>query len=380
MKRVFWLAAAFVVASLGLTWAATDTPPAPVRWAGEYEPEQGILVRWPSDNPELLPVYYGLLKAIAADEDIWIAVDDAAEEEAVRALCAGNGVPTNRLVFVYWPMDLLWMRGYGPLFVGTASEETPVEAIVDTVYPYEGFAAEDSVAQLAAFEFHVPLYGSEFALEGGDLLTDGQGTCFTSPRVYTDNPDWSENEVAAFFADYLGCSQLLVIESMAGQTVGIDMFVSVVGAHTVVVSRYEEDAANYQACEDAAAQIASSSAVDGEPYEVVRVGQQDTVGVEDETIVLSYTNVLIANKKVMVPAYNSSLDAEAQATYEALFPDRTVVLVDGTTIITQGGALHCLTAERPDYSQADDDTADDDATDDDHADDDDDDDDCGCGG
>jgi agmatine deiminase len=68
---------------------------------------------------------------------------------------------------------------------------------------------------------------------------------------------------------------------------------------------------------------------------------------EDLRLPASYANFYIANRCVLVPAFEDPNDAAAIATIQAAFPDRRVVAIDCRELIWGLGAFHCLTQQQP---------------------------------
>jgi len=61
----------------------------------------------------------------------------------------------------------------------------------------------------------------------------------------------------------------------------------------------------------------------------------------------SYVNYVVINGAVLFPAYHQPSDARAQAILKDVFPGREVLGVDGTAVLAEGGALHCLSQQEP---------------------------------
>jgi len=72
-----------------------------------------------------------------------------------------------------------------------------------------------------------------------------------------------------------------------------------------------------------------------------------TVRGEKQRFAASYTNFLIGNRVVLVPAFNHPNDEKAQAVLREFFPDRAVVGIDCTDLIYGAGTLHCISQQQP---------------------------------
>jgi agmatine deiminase len=61
----------------------------------------------------------------------------------------------------------------------------------------------------------------------------------------------------------------------------------------------------------------------------------------------SHMNFLIANKAVIVPIYEDEPGEFAVQALTQLFPDREVIGLKSTAILTGGGSFHCITQQEP---------------------------------
>ncbi|MCC6158049.1 MAG: agmatine deiminase family protein [Deltaproteobacteria bacterium] len=343
-------------------------PVGPIRYAAEFEPQTELWMRWPVGQGGILPTYDGMIGAVGDEMTVRVIVACASQENTARTHLANEGIDDANVVFSYWPTDTIWTRDYGPVFVGLGETAPQTEAIIDMSYSRPWRTNDDQIPDAAGVLTGASVYETDFVEDGGNLLTDGQGTCFATSYMFDNNPGWTLDEMEQWFADYLGCAQLIMPEPLVSEGTGhIDMFIKVIGPHTVMVGEAEAGDINQQRLDDAADLIAGATALDGTPFEVVRIPQ-----VTDTTFPLyptfyTYTNGLLAGETAMVPLYNRAEDDDALAVYETAFPDRDAVQVDAEEVIQSGGALHCVTMERQDYTveSDDDDDADDDAADDD---------------
>lgn len=59
----------------------------------------------------------------------------------------------------------------------------------------------------------------------------------------------------------------------------------------------------------------------------------------------SYMNFIFLNGALVYPKYEKERDKEAESFFKKLFPDREIVGIDATTVIRQGGSLHCISKQ-----------------------------------
>jgi hypothetical protein len=64
----------------------------------------------------------------------------------------------------------------------------------------------------------------------------------------------------------------------------------------------------------------------------------------------TYTNAVFINDMVLIPWFNgyASENAAALATFQAACPDKTIIQIDCSNIITYAGAIHCVVMHVPD--------------------------------
>ncbi|HZJ10456.1 MAG TPA: agmatine deiminase family protein, partial [Trueperaceae bacterium] len=62
---------------------------------------------------------------------------------------------------------------------------------------------------------------------------------------------------------------------------------------------------------------------------------------------LTYANFYVGNGFVVMPQYDDVNDREALAVVGELFAGRELIALPVTSLITGGGAFHCVTQQQP---------------------------------
>ena len=62
-----------------------------------------------------------------------------------------------------------------------------------------------------------------------------------------------------------------------------------------------------------------------------------------------YANYYIANTVVLVHNYNDVQDGIANAIIQGLYPEKTVVGIDSSNMLANGGMVHCITQQQPQF-------------------------------
>ncbi|MDQ3512022.1 MAG: agmatine deiminase family protein, partial [Pseudomonadota bacterium] len=193
----------------------------------------------------------------------------------------------------------------------------------------------------------------DFALEGGAIETDGEGTLLTTWQcLHERHPDTSRELLSAKLAEWLRQERVLWLEH--GYLEGDDT-----DAHIDTLARFASpDSIVFQACDDPsdshyaplqamAAQLADLRTRDGRPYRLFALPWPRPVIDGDRRLAASYANFLIINQAVLMPAYGDPADDDAAAVLEKAFPGRKIVAVPSRSLIWQNGSLHCITMQLP---------------------------------
>ena len=244
----------------------------------------------------------------------------------------------------------IWLRDTGPIFAGGKAHG----------FRFNGWGGkyalehDDTVAAQIAAAAGVDLVANDFILEGGAVDHDGIGTVLTTGQCVLNrnrNPGWTEAVAEAAFADSLGAAKVLWLgEGLRNDhTDGhVDNLARFVGPGTVAIPvAWGRGDPNAEAFDDAARRLAAMTDASGRNLSVVRIPSPGWIDGEDGPLPASHMNFLIANKAVIVPIYTEQPGKFAVEMLKQVFPDRTVVGLPSTAILTGGGSFHCITQQEP---------------------------------
>ncbi|TCS05907.1 agmatine deiminase family protein [Caulobacter sp. BK020] len=331
------------------------TPTVPAEWA----PHRAMWVGFPShaelwqeDLDQAQNEVAALARALAGPggERVRLMVVGDEAEAAARARLSDTSVEIVRGQF-----GDIWLRDTGPIFVETAG------GAVAAGFKFNGWGGkyqlegDDIVAEQIAAASGAPLARNAFVLEGGALDHDGAGTVLTTRQCLLNenrNGDWDEARASAALAAALGAKKVLWLGDglLNDHTDGhVDNLARFVAPGVVACPMaFGTDDPNAEVYAETARALASMTDSRGSPLQVVRIPSPGRIIDEDgEIIPASHMNFLIANEAVIVPIYAEESGAFAVEVIRGLFPERDVIGLASTAILTGGGSFHCISQQEP---------------------------------
>ena len=338
--------------------APTSRPAAPppaepfqAAMAGEFHRQSGVLLgcaEMVRDHPE---VFLDIVSNLRGHVPILALVGCADDRQAAEELLRENDLDDADVRFIQAPVSTMWARDYGPQFIRTATGTTEV---LDTLSPLPGDDLPDSIDFSApgavARRLFLPICSTEFRVEGGNLLTNGDGLCVTTSAFLDENGEIDEPRIRTLLRDSLGCDRWACLEPLQGESTGhVDMFVTFVAENAAVVAECDprSDPANAAILDAAAAALAGIPTSKG-PVRVHRIPMPPA----EDGVFRSYTNVIYANGILLLPTYSGvdpEIEQKAFDVYARLLPGWRIVGINCDSLIQLGGALHCVTMNVPSF-------------------------------
>jgi agmatine deiminase len=183
---------------------------------------------------------------------------------------------------------------------------------------------------------------------------DGSGTVLTTDQCLLNpnrNPDWTSAAAETALAESLGAKKLLWLgeglrnDHTDGHVDNLARFVA--PAAVAIPVAWGRGDPNAEAFDDAARRLASMTDADGRKLTVVRIPSPGWIDGEEGPQPASHMNFLIANRAVIVPIYEARPGEFAVEVLKQVFPDRAVIGLPSSAILTGGGSFHCITQQEP---------------------------------
>lgn len=326
------------------------------RMPGEFETQQALLLSCGGLPAAHADKIAEIALAVRRRIRVVVLCASAKQQESVRAAVRRRAPSLENIDFLQLPHDTRWVRDYGPtvlcatnLATRTRSKPDRLTLLVDWRYD-ETRPNDDLVPLQLANDNKLPTRRASQMVEGGNLLSNGQGLVVVSSAVLERNPELDGAGIERSLQLQTGATQVAILEPLIGEATGhVDMFVAFTSPSTVVVGQYslEDDPANASILDHNAAVLGSMKAA-GRPLRVVRI----PMGRNDDGQFRSYTNCIFANGVLLMPSYTGDApqrQRQCQAQFRRLLPGWQVVLVDASDLIAEGGALHCISLNLPSF-------------------------------
>jgi agmatine/peptidylarginine deiminase len=195
-------------------------------------------------------------------------------------------------------------------------------------------------------------------LEGGSIEVDGRGTLLTTEACLLNpnrNPGLSRAQVEQRLKDAFGVRKINWLKHghLAGDDTDshIDTLARLCPDNVIVyVTCDDPDDEHYADLKAMEAELQAMTDVDGQPYRLVPLpwpGVHLSEREEGGRLPATYANFLIINGAVLVPIYDCLSDEDALAQVAQAFPGYDILGIPCTTLIEQGGSLHCITMQLP---------------------------------
>ncbi len=320
--------------SRGMNFVETDPPTGEPRFVAEFEPMQGVMIRYPLGIPT------SLVAQLSNNCMVYCIVSSGYQNQAQSSF-QGAGVNMSNVTFVNAQTDSYWVRDYGPWYI--FEDRNP--AIVDNIYNRPR-PNDDNISGVFANFWQIPMYGMNLQHTGGNMMEDGRGHGVSDDLVFQENNN-NEANVREKMRDYLGIDPYHVTIDPQGDYIAhVDCWGKYLAPDKILIAQLPQSNPRYQYYEEVAEYFENTNCCWGYPYRVYRV--QEPGGYT----LAPYTNSLILNKTVYVPmGTNNTYNQDAIAVYQEAMPGYEIVGVNGGSAGWENtDALHCRTRGVMDFN------------------------------
>lgn len=261
------------------------------------------------------------------------------------------------------PLDDLWIRDTGPIFVLT-EQQGHNKAAIDFNFNGWGekqkFGRDAKVAALVARQAGVRVINTDLVLEGGCIEVDGQGTAIiTESCVLNDNrnPGVSKSQFEDKLMPLMGLDKIIWLPGIRGMDITdghTDFYARFAKPGVVVAGKagYDPDPESYdhEVTKRHIEILQDASDANSRKLEVV-VLEGPTIIREthaSDEFAAGYMGFYVCNGAVILQEFgDAQADLAAKQALQKAFPDRVVEQVATDGIAAGGGSVHCVTQQEP---------------------------------
>lgn len=323
----------------------TTPPLSPVRACAEWEEIDALIITWTN--------YQSILKEIVrysrTETQVLIVCSDS---NSVKTYLTNNGVPLSNVSYIIAPYNSVWVRDYGPWNMYTNDVDSL--ALIDWIYNRPR-PQDDMVPTAVANYTGLPLFQTtaspnDLIHTGGNFMTDGFGTGFSSNLILADNPTKTSSQIDTIFSHFMGIDRYIKMTTLPYDEIHhIDMHLKLLDEETILAGEYPPGVADGPQIEANLQYILNNyNSVFGTPYKVVRIPMPpDANGRYPDNFgdYRTYANAVFVNKTILLPVYAQQYDTTAVRIWKEALPGYSIKTINCNSIITSLGAIHCITKE-----------------------------------
>lgn len=264
----------------------------------------------------------------------------------------------DRIDLIEQPLDDLWMRDTGPVFVvSDQGDKAAIDFNFNGWGEKQDFDDDALVATFVAQRAAIQRIPSTLILEGGGIEVDGHGTAIITESCVLNqnrNPGVSKAQCEEELKRLLGLQKIIWLPGIMGRDItdGHTDFYARFARPGVVIAGYDPDPESYDhvVTQTHLDILRQSTDAEGRSLEVLVLEAPATVRqtYASDDFAAGYINFYVCNGAVIAPEFGDSrTDTAALRTLQSVFPGREVVQINIDGIAAGGGGIHCTTQQEP---------------------------------
>lgn len=280
---------------------------------------------------------------------------------------------SNNTTIIPMEYDDIWARDIGPTFVRHEQKTTVVNWKFNSwgglkegsYFPWD---KDDAFAKEMANYLGLDCEDADIVLEGGAILTDGEGTVFTTKSVILNrnrNPFKSKHYIEEKLKHYLKANQVVWLEQGLAfdETNGhIDNVMTIVRPNEVCIAwtddksnpnykrvrKIESDLKRQYECVIHKIPLPTQLYMTAEESNGLTSNVDAIDRNEGDLLPASYLNYYVLNGAVLLPAFGCKEDDVVLDLLQKIYPDKKVEQIFSREPLLGGGGIHCILHEVPD--------------------------------
>ena len=320
----------------------------------EWYEHQYCLIAWPC-NKDL----YGKIINKARDE-VANVINEIAKTEHVIVFSnkedineIQNKTDHKNIDIVECKLDDSWMRDIAPIFYIEDEKLKSISFEFNGYGKYPDYLNDNKISKFISNYLNIPTKISDLVIEGGAITYDDKKNLFSTKNVIFNknrkqkhNSEYIIKELKLLF----DLNYIFLFENglMDDDTDGhVDNLLCPIGKNQYLIATTHKLDPNYEILEKNKADLIKFFRDTNQTFDLIEVPLPTRKKINNKNIISSYINFYFSKNKIILPKFNVKEDNEVKLTFEKLFPNREIMMLETENINYGGGNIHCITMNVP---------------------------------
>ncbi len=320
----------------------------------EWHEHQYCLIAWPC-NKDL----YGKIINKARDE-VANVINEIAKTEQVIVLSnkedineIQNKTDHKNIDIIECKLDDSWMRDIAPIFYNEDEKLKSISFEFNGYGKYPDYLNDNKISKFISNYLNIPTKTSDLVIEGGAITYDDKRNLFSTKNVIFNknrkqkhNSEYIIKELKLLF----DLNYIFLFENglMEDDTDGhVDNLLCPIGKNQYLIATTHKLDPNYEILKKNKADLIKFFRNTNQAFDLIEVPLPTRKKINNKNIISSYINFYFSKNKIILPKFNVKEDNEVKLTFEKLFPNREIMMLETENINYGGGNIHCITMNVP---------------------------------
>ncbi len=320
----------------------------------EWYEHQYCLIAWPC-NKDL----YGKIINKARDE-VANVINEIAKTEHVIVFSnkedineIQNKTDHKNIDIVECKLDDSWMRDIAPIFYIEDEKLKSISFEFNGYGKYPDYLNDNKISKFISNYLNIPTKISDLVIEGGAITYDDKKNLFSTKNVIFNknrkqkhNSEYIIKELKLLF----DLNYIFLFENglMEDDTDGhVDNLLCPIGKNQYLIATTHKLDPNYEILEKNKTDLIKFFKDTNQKFDLIEVPLPERKKINNKNIISSYINFYFSKNKIILPKFNVKEDNEVKLTFEKLFPNREIMMLETENVNYGGGNIHCITMNVP---------------------------------
>ena len=320
----------------------------------EWFNHQYCLIAWPC-NKDL----YGDIINKARDE-VANVINEISKTERVIVLSNKEDIieienKTNHenIDILECKLDDSWMRDIAPIFYNEDKKLKSISFDFNGYGKYRDYVNDNKISKFISKHLNIPTKNSDLVIEGGAITYDDRKNLFSTKNVL-----FNKNRKQKHSNEYIikelkllfDLKHIFLFENglKDDDTDGhVDNLLCPIGKNKYLIATTHKLDPNYEILKKNKADLIKFFKDTNQTFDLIDVCLPTRKKINNKNIISSYINFYFSKNKIILPKFNAKEDNEVKLTFENLFPNREIIMLETENINYGGGNIHCITMNVP---------------------------------